>query len=162
MSQAPARSRVSELLEGVDRLPSIPAVALEIVRLTEDENCTLDEFAAVLSRDPALSGKVLRMANSSLFNLNSPVSTLQRATMVLGMRTVKLTSLTFSLAASLPSEGDGPFDLREYWRANGTQGTARIRAWLDANGIPASISVFLNSAEFAQQRIALRRHLGLN
>ena len=111
-----ASDLVSQILEDVTDLPSIPAVALEIIRLTGDETCTLDQFAAVLSRDPALASKVLRFANSSLYNLGSPVSTLQRATMVLGTRAVKVMSLSFSLAGTLPSENDGPFDIGEYWR----------------------------------------------
>ncbi|MFQ5416078.1 MAG: HDOD domain-containing protein [Myxococcota bacterium] len=116
MSRASERGAVSDILARVTDLPSIPAVALEIVRLTEDEDCTLDDFAIVLSRDPALASKVLRLANSALYNSGSPVSTLQRATMRLGTRAVKLMSLTFSLAGSLPSKGAGPFNFREYWR----------------------------------------------
>jgi len=114
MPEAP--DPVARLLDGVTDLPSIPAVALEIVRLTEDENCSLDRFATVLSRDPALASKVLRFANSSLYGLSTPASNLQRATMVLGTRAVKLMSLSFSLAGSLPSESSGGFDIRQYWR----------------------------------------------
>jgi len=114
MPEAP--DPIARLLDGVTDLPSIPAVALEIVRLTEDENCSLDQFATVLSRDPALAGKVLRFANSSLYGLSAPASSLQRATMVLGTRAVKLMSLSFSLAGSLPSEGSGRFNIRQYWQ----------------------------------------------
>lgn len=107
---------VARLLEDVTDLPSIPAVALEIVRLTEDESCTLEQFADVLSRDPALASKVLRFANSSLYSLSTPASNLQSATMILGTRAVKLMSLSFSLADSLPSKPAKGFDLRQYWR----------------------------------------------
>jgi len=106
----------AHLLDGVTDLPSVPAIALEIVRLTEDENCSLDQFAAVLSRDPALASKVLRFANSSLYGLSTPASNLQQATMVLGTRAVKLMSLSFSLAGSLPSKSSGGFDIHQYWR----------------------------------------------
>jgi HD-like signal output (HDOD) protein len=89
-------------------------VAAEVLRLTEDEDSTLDELAGALSRDPALSAKLLRLSNSSLFNLGQEITTLQRATMVLGMKTVKLMSLSFSLAGSLPREGEiAAFDLQE-------------------------------------------------
>jgi diguanylate cyclase (GGDEF)-like protein len=114
MPKAP--DAVSKVLASVKDLPSLPAVALEIVRLTEDENCTLDQLARVLSRDPALASKVLRFANSSLYNPGTPASSLQRATMILGTRAVKLMSLSFSLAGSLPSRGSGPFPFRTYWR----------------------------------------------
>ncbi len=88
-----------------------------MLRLTEDENSTLDELAETLSRDPALSAKLLKLSNSSLFNLGQEITSLQRSTMVLGMKTVKLMSLSFSLIGTLPKEGRaGDFDFGEYWR----------------------------------------------
>jgi two-component system, cell cycle response regulator len=106
-----------EILAQAENLPSLPAVAVEVLHLTEDENSTLDDLAVALSRDPALAAKLLKLANSSLFNVGQEVTTLQRSTMVLGMKTVKLMSLSFSLVGTLPQGGvDGGFDFSEYWR----------------------------------------------
>jgi diguanylate cyclase (GGDEF)-like protein len=105
-----------EVLRQADGLPSLPAVALEVLRLSQDEDATLDDMATCLSRDPALAAKLLKLANSSLFNPGKSVTTLQRATMLLGMKAVKLMALSFSLAASLPKSGrQGRFDFSEYW-----------------------------------------------
>ena len=89
---------------------------MEVLRLCRDEDTTLDDLADVLAHDAALSARLLRFANSSLYNLGSEVSTLQRATLVLGMKTVQLMSLTFSLAPSLPREGPSGFDYGAFWR----------------------------------------------
>ena len=106
-----------EVLRRADNLPSLPAVALDVLRLSQDEDATLDAMASCLSRDPALSAKLLKLANSSLFGFGKEVTTLQRATMMLGMKTVKLMALSFSLAGSLPRKGkSGGFDFAEYWR----------------------------------------------
>ncbi len=106
-----------EALLKADNLPSLPAVALEVLRLTQDEESTVDDLAQCLSRDPALAAKLLKLSNSSLFGMGQEITTLQRATMVLGMKTVKLMSLSFSLASSLPKSGRAAgFDLVEYWR----------------------------------------------
>lgn len=106
-----------EALTRAENLPSLPSVAVEVLRLTQDENSTLDHLAQALSRDPALSAKILKLSNSSLFGMGKEVTTLQRATMVLGMKTVKLMSLSFSLASTLPKSGPkARFDLAEYWR----------------------------------------------
>jgi diguanylate cyclase (GGDEF)-like protein len=94
----------------------MPAVAMRVLQLMQDENVTLDALAKVLSNDPALSAKLLKLSNSTLFNLGSEVTTLQRATMVLGLKSVKVMALSFSLAGSLPTKGSGPFDFRGYWR----------------------------------------------
>lgn len=103
-------------LTRADNLPSLPAVALEVLRLSQDEDATLDDMASCLSRDPALAAKLLKLANSSLFGGGKAVTTLQRATMLLGMKTVKLMALSFSLASSLPKKGNqGGFSFTEYW-----------------------------------------------
>ena len=100
-----------------DNLPSIPAVAVEVLRLTQDEEATIEDLAQTLSRDPALAGKLLKLSNSSLFNPGYAITTMQRASMVLGMKTVRLMALSFSLAGSLPTEGDEDgFDFQEYWK----------------------------------------------
>ncbi|MCZ6598756.1 MAG: HDOD domain-containing protein [Planctomycetota bacterium] len=111
-------------LARADALPSLPAVAVEVLRLTQDPDCSLDDLAAILSRDPALSAKILKLANSPVFGPGHEVSTLQRATMVLGMKTVKLMSLSFSLIASLPGDGVGAFDYRGFWRRSLVAGVA--------------------------------------
>ena len=105
------------ILARADNLPSLPAVALDVLRISKDEDASLDEMAACLARDPALAAKLLKLANSSLFGTGKAVTTLQRATMLLGTKTVKLMALSFSLAGSLPRKGrQGSFDFTEYWQ----------------------------------------------
>lgn len=111
-----ARPSLQELLANAENLPSVPAVAAEVLRITHDENASTEILAEALSLDPALSSRLLRLANSALFSMGSPVSSLQRAAIVLGLKTVRLMALGFSLLGSLPRGGAGPFDFREYWR----------------------------------------------
>jgi diguanylate cyclase (GGDEF)-like protein len=101
-----------------DDLPRIPAVAVEVLRLCREEETTLEELARALSFDPALSNRLLRFANSSLGNLGdqgSEIGSLNRAALVLGMKSVQLMALSFSITASLPRSGEG-FDYERYWR----------------------------------------------
>jgi diguanylate cyclase (GGDEF)-like protein len=102
------------LLTG-ENLPSLPSVAFEVLRLCRQEDTTLDDLADAIARDPALSAKLLRYSNSSLFNLGAEVTTLQRAALVLGMKSVQLMSLSFSFASSLPRHGED-FDYDRFWR----------------------------------------------
>jgi diguanylate cyclase (GGDEF)-like protein len=104
-----------DVLREADDLPSLPVVAVEVLRLTRNESATLDDLARVLSRDPALSARLLKLANSAQFRLGSPATTLQRACLVLGLKTVKLLSLGFSLATSLRG-ADASFPHDELWR----------------------------------------------
>jgi diguanylate cyclase (GGDEF)-like protein len=96
-----------------DDLPSMPGVVVEVLRLSKDEEAGIGDFARVISGDPALAIKLLQLSNSSMFSTGHEVKTLDRACMVLGLKTVQLMALSFSLRSSLP-EGDAEF-LKEYW-----------------------------------------------
>jgi diguanylate cyclase (GGDEF)-like protein len=117
MSAVPSKNPLPDALLRAENLPTMPGVAVEVLRLCRDDDATLDDLAAVLSHDAALSARLLKFSNSSLYNLGQEVSTLQRATLVLGLKTVQLMSLSFSLASSLPRENaDNRFDYRGFWR----------------------------------------------
>jgi len=97
-------------------LPSLPVVALDVMRVCADPEGDIDEFAEVLSRDPVLAGQVLRMANSAFYFRGNEVKTLQRASMVLGMHALKVVALGFTLASEMPRTGSvAGLDLPAYW-----------------------------------------------
>ena len=104
-------------LANADNLPSLPGVAVNILKLSEDENAELEDYARVISMDPALAVQILKLANSSLYNLGQEIATLERATMMLGTKTVQLMSLSFSLVGQIPAqEANGAFNYAEYWK----------------------------------------------
>lgn len=117
MSESTTEFELPATLAQADNLPSIPAVAMEVLQLAKDANAGIEDFASVIELDPALSTQLLKLSNSSLFSLGQEVITLPQATMVLGLKTVQLMSLSFSLASSLPKSGScGSFEYSKYWK----------------------------------------------
>ena len=116
MTESTALKPLPDLLLEADDLPSLPAVALEVLRLAQDEEADLDDLATCIGRDPALAAKLLKLSNSALFRRGEPTTTLPGATMVLGLDSVKLMALSFSLLDGLPKRtpGDG-FSVDEFW-----------------------------------------------
>ena len=86
-------------------LPTLAPVAAEILRLADDGRASLEDIADVIGRDPALSGQMLRVANSAVFGMGGRTTSLTRAASILGLRTVKLLSLSFSMVTR-PDETD--------------------------------------------------------
>ena len=115
MDSTPTARAVPEALLQADNLPSLPTVAVQVLTLCRQEDTTLDDLAECIAGDPALAAKMLRYANSPAFSLGQEVTTLQRATLVLGQKSVQLMALSFSLTGSLPREGGG-FDFDTFWR----------------------------------------------
>ncbi len=98
-------------------LPSPPAVAMQILELTRSPSVTVSQIGKLVQNDPALSAKVLKTVNSSLFGLPQQVTKIDRALALLGLNAVKSLVLGFSLVDSTKSMKDGQgLDLQAYWR----------------------------------------------
>ncbi|MEW6218083.1 MAG: HDOD domain-containing protein [Thermodesulfobacteriota bacterium] len=76
------------LLIDIDRLPTLPALALEAMRLAEDDTVSLEAICAVLAKDQVMSSRILAYANSPLYG-SGTVRSLSRATALLGLKVVK-------------------------------------------------------------------------
>jgi two-component system cell cycle response regulator len=65
-----------EELRATGALPSPPGVGMEILRITGNEECSVDELARVIQSDPALTGRLLQVANSALSGGARPCTTM--------------------------------------------------------------------------------------
>ena len=95
-------------------LPSLPAVAVEILAECRKDDVSLDRLGDLLERDPALATKLLSVANSSAYRRGSPITTIRRATVALGANAVMALALSFSLCSQRP--GKSSFDFPGFWR----------------------------------------------
>ena len=77
----------------------MPEVAFEVIRIADQAESSALKVENTLSRDPSLSARVLRLANSAFYGMSREVSSVQDSVIVLGMRTTKSLSL---VAASFP------------------------------------------------------------
>ncbi|MCH7598491.1 MAG: GGDEF domain-containing protein [Myxococcales bacterium] len=117
-------SNLLEQLRKASSIPSPPGVALEILNLNQGDDIDIDELAEVVTRDPAIVAKLLRMANSANFGRPGQVSDIRQAIMTLGLRSVNLLALSFSLASYSKGEGGGRFDYQRYWTSTAVITTA--------------------------------------
>lgn len=97
-------------------LPSMPAIALQVLELAQQEDCDIAELAKVIAKDAALAGKILRTVNSSFYARAQKVATISHAMVILGIQSVKTLVLGFSLTSSLTSRKSIGFKHVDYWR----------------------------------------------
>lgn len=95
-------------------LPSLPAVALEVLELAQRQDTEIRAIARCIERDPALTSRVLRVVNSSYYALRHPCSTIDRALTLLGLSAVRAITLGFSLV-DVTRDRDG-LDFMGLWR----------------------------------------------
>lgn len=99
-----------------ERLPSFPAIAARVIEMCGDEKVSVRELGEVLSHDTAISTKILRTINSSFYGLRHRVTTVERATAMLGINAVKMLALGFSLVPQLKGMGGDDFDPTVIWK----------------------------------------------
>jgi diguanylate cyclase (GGDEF)-like protein len=105
---------IRERIEKCSSLPTLPSVALRVLELCQREQLDLNQIAEVISKDPALSAKLLRTANSPIFALRREVTTISNAVGLLGLNAIRTLVLSFSLTGSCQA-GSRP-SMSDYWR----------------------------------------------
>ncbi len=96
------------------QLPTPRGVALAILEISQRENATLGEIARVVQTDPALSGRLIKLANTAS-HIARPVVSVQEAVVRQGMTTVRQLALGFSLVDQYRNGSCKAFDYQEYW-----------------------------------------------
>ena len=110
-----SESEVHDLVKNASNLVSLPEISLKVNELASDPDATADDMAKIISQDPALVARMLKIANSAFYGLSSEVETITRAVAILG--TNKIRDLVLSTAASDTFDGI-PNDLitmQDFW-----------------------------------------------
>ena len=103
------KSRFEEL-KASGLLPSPKGVALAVLRLAQDDTTSNAQMARTIKADPALSGRIVKAANTVQFGGRRPVAAIPEAIVVLGLSTVRQLSLGFSLVSEHRSGKCNEFD----------------------------------------------------
>jgi HD-like signal output (HDOD) protein len=116
-------SQLEEIASRAITLYTRPTVAMELVRLVDQPRVDARALKECVAQDPALTCKVLRVVNSSLYGLNRPVADLNQAIGLIGIKPLKLLVLGFSLPDSLFAEVAAR-ELQWYWTNTLTRAVA--------------------------------------
>ncbi len=100
-----------------EQLPSVPAVAMRILKLVDDPGSSSEDLAKEIRTDPAMSCQILRMANSARLSPNREVQSVELAVSMLGRATVASTALTFSLSQHVEKDGEFREQFDAYWKS---------------------------------------------
>lgn len=123
-------------------LPSPKGVALQIIRLTQKDDVSNHEVAHVIKADPALSGRLIKLANARVAYQTRPIASVVDAVAVLGLNTVRQLVLSLSL---MDNNRDGKcpaFDYQGFWAHSLLTGIAAQNLVLHS-GIGSAEEVFI-------------------
>lgn len=89
-------------------LLALPESVVQVLESVSKEDVSIDSLADIIIKDPALTGRLLKIANSPFFGLSHQVKSIQHAVLILGMTTVKCLAISAAIfsPAKIPSIGD--------------------------------------------------------
>lgn len=107
-------STFQEIVDRIHTIPSLPEVVTKVVGMVNDPNSDAEEVGRIMSKDPAMAAKILRLVNSAYYGMPEPVSSLDQAIVILGFKTIRSIALSVSVI-NLFQQADTGFNLKAYW-----------------------------------------------
>ena len=104
------------LVDGLDDLPSLPAVVMELLGSIDEDDLDIALLARKVAADGALTAKTLRLANSSAFGLQVKATTIAQAMTYLGFQATRNLIMSAAMTGCFPSGRCRSFDDRAFWR----------------------------------------------
>jgi len=105
-------------LESGYSLPPLSSIAVKLVELASDETSSLKVLADLIEKDPSLTIRVLKLANSAFFKSIYPVRTVQQAIMRIGFHQLRVLALSLSLRDTFPMGRVGNMDYEQFWKVS--------------------------------------------
>lgn len=98
------------------RLPSLPAVAIQLLGLARSASANIAQLAEIVANDPAISAALVHMANSAAYRRIRPAQTLTQATSYLGFERSRAIALSATLIPALRGSDKRGLCYKAVWR----------------------------------------------
>jgi HD-like signal output (HDOD) protein len=115
------QSRRMEILKRVEErgvLPSLSPLTLKLIETASEESCSAQDITNLVSQDPSLTTRLLKLSNSAFFRTRSKISTISRAVVLLGINRVRSMALGLSLRDTFPMGVHGNMDYDRFWKVS--------------------------------------------
>ncbi|MBP7445511.1 MAG: HDOD domain-containing protein, partial [Zoogloea sp.] len=109
-------TRLEEMVSHVHKLPAMPVVAMEVLQSMSGADTDIDALAKRIAQDQAIAARVLRVANSPFYGLQSRVGSIHDAIVVLGLSSVRSLVLAAAVITGLPGGRCPEFSQSRFWR----------------------------------------------
>jgi HD-like signal output (HDOD) protein len=121
---------VETAIREISHIATLPEITLKIVELVEDPKSTAQDLHKVISNDPALCSRILKVVNSSFYGLPGQIGSINRAIVLLGLNAVKNIAIAASLAKLFRGGEMSPhFSAKTLWEHSvGTAGACKLIA----------------------------------
>ncbi len=107
---------VQSAVQEISHIATLPEVTMKIIQLVEDPDSTANDLNKIISNDPALGARILKVVNSAFYGLPGQIGSINRAIVLLGLNAVKNIAIAASLAKLFRGgKIANNFDARDLW-----------------------------------------------
>ena len=107
------RSEIKDVIKGMTKGSTIPAMLGRILSIVRDEHSFAGELCDLIRFDQGLAGMVLRVANSPMFGRSGQISNIEQAVMYLGYEQIKSIAMGMSILSVFPARKS--FSIKKLW-----------------------------------------------
>ncbi|MBU1078009.1 MAG: HDOD domain-containing protein [Spirochaetes bacterium] len=107
LNEEKSRLLWKKILAEAENMPTLPDIVNKVLEQIENPNSNPDIFKEIISQDPMLTAKVLKMSNSAYYGFSREIVTLSEAIIILGLDTLKSLVIAASAFKSLNQQYDG-------------------------------------------------------
>ncbi|MES9972021.1 MAG: HDOD domain-containing protein [Candidatus Thiodiazotropha sp.] len=105
-----------DLVDGIDKLVSLPEIAIQVNQMMEQPNCSSAKLAEIISSDVDISARLLKLVNSPFYGLRSEVDTISRAVTITGTHELQNLVLATTAVRSFNGIPENLVNMDDYWR----------------------------------------------
>lgn len=111
----PSTTVIDAFIEKHSSLKALPETTSRILRMTSDQECNTHQLLKLISQDTVLAGSIMKAINSAFYALQTKITRLDRAVVLLGLRAVKEVTLSSCLSNLCKPVRLGSYDARDLW-----------------------------------------------
>ena len=105
-----------ELVSGVVRLGSLPEVCIRVNEMLDDPKISASDIGKIISQDPGLTARLLKIVNSAFYGFPSRIETVSRAVTVIGLRELRGLVLAASAVEAFSKIPNDILNMVRFWR----------------------------------------------
>ncbi|HEW91897.1 MAG TPA: HDOD domain-containing protein [Thermotogaceae bacterium] len=109
------REELTRRIESLDDLPTLNFIHQKVINVANNPASSAADLAKVISLDPSLSSRVLKLSNSAYYGFPRKVTSISQAVTILGFKTVKNLAIGIMVYDNLFKNRDIDIDMKKLW-----------------------------------------------
>ncbi len=108
--------RISDIVAEAGTLLSLPDICLQLKHLVDSDESSANDIADLIGKDPALTARLLKIVNSSLYSFPRQISSVSQAITLIGTQSLYKLSLGTAAASIIRAAGGSSLEMKTLWK----------------------------------------------